>query len=277
MFSDYDQYILFYYILHLFPLQSAQPHLHFHVLILRVPPHFPHARLSASPLPVPASTPMARRVSRLIIPHLRQSAPGPHHHWARTAPLTSSLASQSPQTLFLSAAPRVLPTPLIIHDRVQHTDAGHVASPDTPSSELPLPPKIVPPFTRETALAKVKFAESAWNSRDPARVSLAYTTDSQWRNRTEFLTGREEIRAFLARKWRHEREYRLRKEMWCFFSDRIAVRFEYEWHDEGGQWWRTHGNELWEFDADGLMKRRDMSANDYKIEEKDRRYRFERE
>ncbi|CAI7732591.1 unnamed protein product [Closterium sp. NIES-54] len=138
------------------------------------------------------------------------------------------------------------------------------------------PPRLVPPFTEETALAKVKFAEAAWNSRDPERVALAYTPDSQWRNRCEFFSGREEIKAFLRRKWSKELDYRLMKELWCFTENRIAVRFEYEWHDTTGQWWRTHGNELWEFTAEGLMQRRDMSANDYPIEEKDRRYRFER-
>ncbi|CAI5470383.1 unnamed protein product [Closterium sp. Yama58-4] len=138
------------------------------------------------------------------------------------------------------------------------------------------PPSLVPPFTHETALAKVKFAEAAWNSRNPERVALAYTPDSQWRNRCEFFSGREEIKAFLRRKWSKELDYRLMKELWCFTDNRIAVRFEYEWHDTTGQWWRTHGNELWEFTDEGLMQRRDMSANDYQIEEKDRRYRFER-
>jgi nuclear transport factor 2 (NTF2) superfamily protein len=134
----------------------------------------------------------------------------------------------------------------------------------------------VPPFNDETARQKVKAAEDAWNTRDPEKVALAYTEDSQWRNRDEFFEGREEIVAFLKRKWARELDYRLRKELWCYTTDRIAVRFEYESHDEGGQWWRSHGNELWEFDENGLMKRREASINDYKIEESERRYRWER-
>lgn len=132
---------------------------------------------------------------------------------------------------------------------------------------------IRPPFTLETALAKVQFAEDAWNSRDPERVALGYSEDSNWRNRTEFLTGREAIKAFLTRKWEKELNYKLKKELWCYTDNRIAVRFEYEYQDaETGQWMRTHGNELWEFAEDGLMTRRDMSANDYPIQEIDRRY-----
>lgn len=131
---------------------------------------------------------------------------------------------------------------------------------------------IKPPFTRETALAKVKLAEDAWNTRDPEKVSLAYSVQSEWRNRAEFFTGREAIREFLTRKWQKELDYKLMKELWCFTDNRISVRFEYEWHDAGGQWYRTHGNEHWEFDEEGLMRRRDMSANDYPIAEKDRRY-----
>ncbi|MDX2030223.1 MAG: nuclear transport factor 2 family protein [Blastocatellia bacterium] len=136
---------------------------------------------------------------------------------------------------------------------------------------MPIP--IKPPFTAESARAKVKAAEEAWNSRDPERVALAYTEDSEWRNRAEFFTGREAIRAFLRRKWARELDYRLMKELWAFTDNRISVRFEYEWRDEAGQWHRTHGNEHWEFDAEGLMRRRDMSANDYPIDEADRRYR----
>src|SRR5580704_18086503 len=132
---------------------------------------------------------------------------------------------------------------------------------------------IVPPFTIETALAKVKAAEHAWNSRDPEVVARAYTIDSEWRNRTEFFKGREAIKAFLKRKWEKELDYRLMKELWCFTDNRISVRFEYEWHDADRQWFRTHGNEHWEFDDDGLMRRRDMSANVYPIEESERRYR----
>jgi nuclear transport factor 2 (NTF2) superfamily protein len=132
---------------------------------------------------------------------------------------------------------------------------------------------IRPPFTMETALAKVAAAEAAWNSRDPDRVALAYSEHSEWRNRTEFFQGREAIRAFLTRKWARERDYRLKKELWGFRENRIAVRFEYEWHDEGGQWYRAYGNEMWEFDADGLMTRRYASINDAPIDEQERRLR----
>jgi nuclear transport factor 2 (NTF2) superfamily protein len=135
------------------------------------------------------------------------------------------------------------------------------------------PTSVRPPFTRETALKKVKMAEDAWNSRDPERVSLAYTEDSDWRNRDEFFKGREAIVAFLKRKWAKELDYRLMKELWAFTDNRISVRFEYEWHDAAGQWWRSHGNEHWEFDEVGLMRRRDASINDMNIEERDRRYR----
>jgi nuclear transport factor 2 (NTF2) superfamily protein len=131
---------------------------------------------------------------------------------------------------------------------------------------------IKPPFTLETARAKVKAAENAWNTRNPEIVALAYSEDSDWRNRTEFFKGRDAIKAFLKRKWETELDYRLMKELWCFASNRISVRFEYEWHDAGGQWYRTHGNEHWEFNDDGLMARRDMSANDYPIKESERRY-----
>jgi nuclear transport factor 2 (NTF2) superfamily protein len=134
------------------------------------------------------------------------------------------------------------------------------------------PPKIVPPFTEETARAKVQGAEDAWNTRDPERVSLAYTEDSQWRNRDEFFQGREAIVEFLKRKWARELDYKLHKELWCFHDNRISVRFEYESHDPDGQWWRSHGNEHWEFDEEsGLMRRRDASINDYKIDESERR------
>jgi nuclear transport factor 2 (NTF2) superfamily protein len=132
---------------------------------------------------------------------------------------------------------------------------------------------LIPPFTRQTALARVQAAEEAWNSRDPERVALAYSEDSQWRNRTEFFRGREAIKAFLRRKWQHELAYRLMKELWTFTGNRISVRFEYEWHDASGQWFRTHGNEHWEFDERGLMRRRDMSANDIPITEHERRLR----
>ncbi len=130
----------------------------------------------------------------------------------------------------------------------------------------------VPPFTAETARQKVQAAEDAWNSRDPERVAMAYSMDSQWRNRDEFFTGRDEIKAFLTRKWASELHYRLMKELWAFTGNRISVRFEYEWqHATTGQWYRTHGNEHWEFDADGYMQRRDMSANDVEISAGDRR------
>lgn len=135
----------------------------------------------------------------------------------------------------------------------------------------PKPTDIRPPFTRETALAKVKAAENAWNSCDPERVALAYTPDSEWRNRDRFLTGRAAIKAFLTEKWRRELDYRLMKELWAFTDNRISVRFEYELRDVHGQWWRSHGNEHWEFDADGLMRRRDASINDIRIEESERR------
>jgi nuclear transport factor 2 (NTF2) superfamily protein len=123
----------------------------------------------------------------------------------------------------------------------------------------------VPPFTEETARLKVQRAEDAWNSRDPHRVSLAYTEDSEWRNRDEFLNGREEIVAFLTRKWERELDYRLRKELWAYTDNRIAVRFEYESHDAAGQWYRSYGNEMWEFDENGLMRRRFASINDLEI------------
>ncbi|SDY46419.1 hypothetical protein SAMN05661080_03556 [Modestobacter sp. DSM 44400] len=129
----------------------------------------------------------------------------------------------------------------------------------------------LPPFTAETAAQKVQGAEDAWNSRDPERVALAYTEDSRWRNRDTFLTGRAEIVAFLTVKWERELDYVLRKSLWAFTGDRIAVRFQYEWHDAAGQWWRSHGNENWEFDAHGLMSRREASINDVAIAEGDRR------
>ena len=129
----------------------------------------------------------------------------------------------------------------------------------------------VPPFTEETAGAKVKAAEDAWNTRDPEVVAKAYTQDSQWRNRDEFFTGREAIKEFLSRKWAKELDYRLMKELWAYTGNHISVRFEYEWHDVSGQWYRTHGNEHWEFDENGLMRRRDMSANDIPIDESERR------
>lgn len=130
---------------------------------------------------------------------------------------------------------------------------------------------IEPPFTLESATRKVQMAEDAWNSRDPERVSLAYSPDSEWRNRTEFLRGREEIKAFLHGKWARELDYRLKKTLWTFGDNRIAVTFEYEWHDATGQWHRSYGNELWEFDEAGLMRRRIASINDAPITEAERR------
>jgi nuclear transport factor 2 (NTF2) superfamily protein len=132
-------------------------------------------------------------------------------------------------------------------------------------------PVIRPPFTIETALSKVQAAEDAWNSRDPERVALSYSEDSAWRNRSEFLTGRDEIKAFLRRKWARELDYRLKKTLWAFRENRIAVTFEYEWHDESGQWFRSYGNELWEFDDEGLMRRRLASINDAPIAASERR------
>jgi uncharacterized protein len=134
----------------------------------------------------------------------------------------------------------------------------------------------LPPFTLETAKAKVQAAENAWNTRDPDRVALAYTEDSEWRNRHEFVNGRDAIREFLKRKWAKELDYRLRKELWCFMDNRIAVRFEYEYHDESGSWYRAYGNENWEFAENGLMMRRFASINDLAITESDRKFRWER-
>ena len=130
----------------------------------------------------------------------------------------------------------------------------------------------LPPFTRETAAQKVQAAEDAWNTRDPERVALAYTEDSEWRNRDEFFTGRAEIVAFLQRKWGHELDYALRKNLWCFDDNRIAVRFQYESRDGDRQWWRSYGNELWEFDENGLMRRRQASINDVPIKQADRKF-----
>jgi len=141
----------------------------------------------------------------------------------------------------------------------------HVLAADSPAV-------VAPPFTLETALRKVRLAEDAWNSRDPERVALAYTEDSAWRNRGEFVTGRDAIRAFLAGKWERELDYRLAKALWAFTGDRIAVRFRYEWHDASGAWFRSYGNELWEFDEAGLMRRREASINDVPIREQERTF-----
>lgn len=140
-----------------------------------------------------------------------------------------------------------------------------------PESRPPLPP-----FTEETAKKKIQAAEDAWNSRDPARVALAYTPDTEWRNRNEFLNGHDAMREFLSRKWQRELDYRLKKELWCFADNRIAVRFEYEWHDDSGQWFRSYGNENWEFAPNGLMAKRYASINDMRITEAERKQRWER-
>ena len=129
----------------------------------------------------------------------------------------------------------------------------------------------IPPFNMEIALQKVQAAEDAWNTRDPETVSLAYTIDTEWRNRAEFINGRQEVVAFLKRKWAKELDYKLKKELWGFRENRMAVRFEYEWHDDSGNWYRSHGNELWEFDQDGYMRKRYASINDEPIKESDRK------
>jgi uncharacterized protein (TIGR02246 family) len=129
----------------------------------------------------------------------------------------------------------------------------------------------LPPFDEASATAKVLAAEAAWNTRDPERVAQAYTVDTIWRNRSEFLQGREAVVRFLTAKWERELDYALRKELWAWHGNRIAVRFEYEWHDAAGQWWRSHGNEMWEFDEHGLMRRREASINDVVLDERERR------
>jgi uncharacterized protein len=140
------------------------------------------------------------------------------------------------------------------------------------SSKAPRSP--LPPFGAQTAAQKVRLAEDAWNTREPQRVALAYTRDSVWRNRTEFFAGREAIEQFLVRKWSKELDYRLIKELWAFHDNRIAVRFAYEWHDDSGNWFRSYGNENWEFDAPGYMRRRIASINDLPISERERKYRW---
>jgi nuclear transport factor 2 (NTF2) superfamily protein len=138
---------------------------------------------------------------------------------------------------------------------------------------MPSPTDIRPPFDEKSARAKVQAAEDAWNTRDPERVALAYTEDSEWRNRAEFFQGREAIKEFLRRKWAKELDYRLKKELWAYQDNRLSVRFEYEWHDDSGQWYRSYGNEQWEFRADGLMQKRFASINDLPIPESARRIR----
>ena len=135
---------------------------------------------------------------------------------------------------------------------------------------------IAPPFTRDSAIRKVRLAEDGWNGRDPEKVALAYTPDSRWRNRAEFVSGRAEIVAFLTRKWAKELDYRLIKELWAFGEDRIAVRYAYEWHDDSGNWFRSYGNENWEFAPNGLMRRRFASINDLPIRDSERKYRWDR-
>jgi len=130
----------------------------------------------------------------------------------------------------------------------------------------------LPPFTKETALQKVQMAEDAWNSKDPLRVAKAYTMDTEWRNRSSFINGRQEVEEFLTRKWQQEKHYKLKKELWAFFENKIAVRFEYEFQNNEGQWVRAYGNENWEFDENGLMQKRFASINDIAIEEKDRKF-----
>jgi uncharacterized protein len=129
----------------------------------------------------------------------------------------------------------------------------------------------LPPFTSETAQQKVQFAENAWNSKDAQKVAMAYTIDTEWRNRTQFINGRAEVEAFLTHKWEVELDYKLKKELWCFTENKIGVRFEYEYHDATGQWFRAYGNEMWEFDENGLMQRRYASINDMRIEESERK------
>ncbi|MFV5689667.1 DUF1348 family protein [Flavobacterium sp. ZT3R25] len=131
----------------------------------------------------------------------------------------------------------------------------------------------LPPFNMETALQKVQLAEDAWNSKEPERIALAYTIDTEWRNRTEFINGRETVKEFLKHKWEKELDYKLKKELWCFSENRIAVRFEYEYHNAEGRWFRAYGNENWEFDENGLMRKRFASINDLAIDEKDRKFR----
>jgi nuclear transport factor 2 (NTF2) superfamily protein len=143
---------------------------------------------------------------------------------------------------------------------------------NTPNESMPRAP--LPPFTHETATEKVRLAENGWNSRDPEKVALAYTVDSRWRNRAEFVQGRPAIIEFLTRKWKKELDYRLIKELWAFGGNRIAVRFAYEWHDDSGNWFRSYGNENWEFDINGLMHHRHASINDLPIKESERKFRW---
>lgn len=151
----------------------------------------------------------------------------------------------------------------------------HNTIPTLRDTDMPSPTDIRPPFNQQTAAAKVRAAEDAWNSRDPYRVSLAYSEDSEWRNRDRFVRGRQEIQRFLADKWAHELDYRLTKSLWTWSADRIAVRFQYEYHNEQGEWFRAYGNELWEFNEQGLMTRREASINDVSIPEQDRKFHWD--
>eukprot|EP01104_Vermistella_antarctica_P017907 TRINITY_DN6466_c0_g1_i1.p1 TRINITY_DN6466_c0_g1~~TRINITY_DN6466_c0_g1_i1.p1 ORF type:complete len:210 (+),score=34.34 TRINITY_DN6466_c0_g1_i1:354-983(+) len=153
---------------------------------------------------------------------------------------------------------------------VRHSSSGSSAAVEG----APRPP--LPPFTEATAREKVQLAEDAWNTRDPARIALAYSVDTEWRNRDVFLNGRDEVVEFLTKKWARESDYRLKKELWTYLNNRIAVRFQYEWRDKTGQWWRSHGNENWEFDSHGYMSKRYASINDQAIQEEDRLFRWER-
>jgi nuclear transport factor 2 (NTF2) superfamily protein len=155
---------------------------------------------------------------------------------------------------------------------IDSSESGDTIFGATANTEAVMSRPPLPPFTKETAAQKARMAEDAWNSRDPERVALAYTEGSRWRNRSEFLEGRAAIVAFLTRKWAREHEYRLIKDLWAFHDNRIAVRFQYEWHDDAGQWHRSYGNEQWVFDEHGLMRRREASINDVAIAEKDRRF-----
>lgn len=173
------------------------------------------------------------------------------------------------------------PVPVPLTDRHRRTGGVLVVKSMLPIShilstenDMPSPTDIRPPFALQSAADKVRAAEDAWNSRDPHRVSLAYSEDSEWRNRNQFIRGRDEIQDFLADKWSRELDYRLTKSLWTFSDDRIAVRFQYEYHNDEGQWFRAYGNELWEFDESGLMRRREASINDVAIEEQERKFRW---
>jgi len=144
----------------------------------------------------------------------------------------------------------------------------------TQDKEAPMNRPPLPPFTEATALQKVRAAEDGWNSRDPVKVALAYTLDTRWRNRSDFINGRDEVEAFLTAKWKRENQYRLIKELWCFAGNRIAVRFAYEWQDDSGNWLRSYGNENWQFDTDGLMQVRHASINDLPIDKSERKFRW---